>query len=181
MLQFQVASGGFLDVDSIIYGPTSNVIHSVERESEGKFTFTAEKKGVYKFCFSNMMSTLTPKTVSFQIVVGDLLDPNLAKIGTFLLYETAIWICCFLTRRFLLLKQNTWILLKDLLWDCQKVLRKFKTNKRTCVWENALIVIVRCFVFNKVISSLLLLTQIFCIIFSSHLPLLPISIMRIVI
>lgn len=80
MLQFQVASGGFLDVDVTIYGPSNNVIHQVERESEGKFTFTAEKKGFYKFCFSNMMSTLTPKTVSFNINVGDLMDPNLAKL-----------------------------------------------------------------------------------------------------
>lgn len=85
MLQFQVAAGGFLDIDVNVYGPDDQLVHSVERESEGKVTFTAEKKGQYKFCFSNMMSTLTPKTVSFNIAVGDLLDPNLAKLGSYFL------------------------------------------------------------------------------------------------
>eukprot|EP00695_Tsukubamonas_globosa_P000177 TRINITY_DN1130_c0_g1_i1.p1 TRINITY_DN1130_c0_g1~~TRINITY_DN1130_c0_g1_i1.p1 ORF type:complete len:201 (-),score=50.08 TRINITY_DN1130_c0_g1_i1:66-668(-) len=80
LLQFQVSSGGFLDIDVNIYNPDNNVIHSVTRESEGRFTFTSDKKGTYRFCFGNMMSTVTPKTVSFNIVAGDSLDPSLAKL-----------------------------------------------------------------------------------------------------
>lgn len=80
MLQYQVSSGGFLDIDLTVYDPSNTVIHKSERESEGKVTFNAEKVGHYKICFSNMMSTVTTKTVSFNIHVGDLLDPNLAKL-----------------------------------------------------------------------------------------------------
>jgi hypothetical protein len=80
LLQYQVSSGGFLDIDLHVYDPSNSLIHKSERESEGKITFNAEKAGHYKFCFSNMMSTVTTKTVSFNINVGDLLDPNLAKL-----------------------------------------------------------------------------------------------------
>jgi hypothetical protein len=31
-----------------------------------------------------MMSTLTPKTVMFNVHVGDALDPHLSKIGNFM-------------------------------------------------------------------------------------------------
>jgi hypothetical protein len=80
MLGFQVASGGFLDIDVVVYGPKGNIIYSVERESEGKFTYNTEDTGLYKLCFSNVMSTVTPKTVNFQINVGGPADPNLAKL-----------------------------------------------------------------------------------------------------
>lgn len=80
LLQFQVSSGGFLDIDLHVFDPTNSLIHKSERESEGKVTFNADKVGHYKFCFSNMMSTVTTKTVSFNVHIGDLLDPNLAKL-----------------------------------------------------------------------------------------------------
>lgn len=80
MLGFQVASGGFLDIDVAVYGPKGNVIYNAERESEGKFTFNAEEAGLYKICFSNVMSTVTPKTVNFQINIGGPSDPNVAKL-----------------------------------------------------------------------------------------------------
>lgn len=80
MVQYQVTAGGFLDIDLHVYAPGDVLIHSVERESEGKFTFVASHSGQFKFCFSNKMSTLTPKTVSFKIAVGDVLDPTLAQV-----------------------------------------------------------------------------------------------------
>lgn len=55
-------------------------MHQQERESEGKFSINADKKGTYKFCFSNKISTLTPKTVSFHISIGDFVDTNIAKL-----------------------------------------------------------------------------------------------------
>ena len=82
-VQFQVSSGGFLDIDFRLLSPNGDLVHSIERETEGKFTFTAPTTGDYQICFSNSMSTLTPKIVSFDVHVGDLLDPHLTKIGTF--------------------------------------------------------------------------------------------------
>jgi len=69
-LNFHVSSGGFMDLDVKIIAPDDRVIYSGERETEGKYSFTAENAGVYAFCFSNKMSTYTPKTVTFGIVVG---------------------------------------------------------------------------------------------------------------
>ena len=48
---FQVAEGGFLDIDVRIVGPDGKTIHSGERESNGKYTFAAHMDGVYQYCF----------------------------------------------------------------------------------------------------------------------------------
>ena len=55
-LMFEVAEGGFLDIDVRIEGPDGKVVHSGERESNGKYTFAAHMDGVYKYCFSNQAS-----------------------------------------------------------------------------------------------------------------------------
>merc|ERR1712036_129689 len=70
-LMFEVAEGGFLDIDVRIEGPDGRTVHSGERESNGKYTFAAHLDGVYKYCFSNQMSTMTPKIVMFNM---DILD-----------------------------------------------------------------------------------------------------------
>lgn len=53
-----------------MYDPSRRMIYEADRETEGSFAFSAELDGDYQICFSNRMSTLTPKTVSMFVIVG---------------------------------------------------------------------------------------------------------------
>ncbi|XP_046672513.1 transmembrane emp24 domain-containing protein-like isoform X2 [Homalodisca vitripennis] len=70
-LTFEISEGGFLDIDVKIVGPDGKVIYQGERETSGKYTFAAHLPGKYTYCFSNQMSTMTPKVVMFDMEVGD--------------------------------------------------------------------------------------------------------------
>lgn len=64
---FEVIEGGFYDIDVSIYDPDGNIIHQESKASSNKYTIEANKDGPYKYCFSNKMSTVTPKVVMFSI------------------------------------------------------------------------------------------------------------------
>lgn len=70
-LTFEIAEGGFLDIDVRIVGPDGRTIYQGERETSGKYTFAAHNSGVYTYCFSNKMSTMTPKVVMFNMAIGE--------------------------------------------------------------------------------------------------------------
>lgn len=65
----QVQTGGNFDIDYTVVGPTQKVILEGEKERQGDYVFTATEAGEYRFCFSNDMSTVSEKTVDFEIAV----------------------------------------------------------------------------------------------------------------
>eukprot|EP00058_Branchiostoma_floridae_P022183 XP_002607673.1 hypothetical protein BRAFLDRAFT_82884 [Branchiostoma floridae] len=70
-LEYQVVTGGHYDVDCLISDPNEKVLYKEIKKQYDTYTWTSEKKGVYKFCFSNEFSTFTHKTVYFDFMVGE--------------------------------------------------------------------------------------------------------------
>lgn len=89
-VQFQVLEGGHQDVDIKFTFKEKNSANGVERllmvaqrRSEEKYTFTVDQVGDYQFCFSNLMSLSSYKTINIvtmvtlprAVVVEEFMDP----------------------------------------------------------------------------------------------------------
>jgi hypothetical protein len=75
-MHFAVTTGGQLDIDVNVFGPDNQLIWAAEKEMEARILFKARIAGPHKFCFSNRMSTITAKTVTFAIHVGDSMEAD---------------------------------------------------------------------------------------------------------
>ncbi|GAA5949731.1 hypothetical protein JCM3765_007666 [Sporobolomyces pararoseus] len=65
---YQVAGGGHLDIDFTMTGPPNDkLMNQQHKKDTGTFSFTADTDGRFTYCFSNEMSTVTGKTVSFNV------------------------------------------------------------------------------------------------------------------
>lgn len=66
-ITYQVGEGGHLDIDFWLMDPEGDVLAKQIRQSTGSASITAEKDGRYEYCFSNQMSTMADKQVSFNV------------------------------------------------------------------------------------------------------------------
>lgn len=64
---YQVGGGGHLDIDFWLTDPEDRVLGKQVRQSTGSLSITAEKDGRHELCFSNQMSAVTDKMVSFNV------------------------------------------------------------------------------------------------------------------
>lgn len=68
---YMVTAGGSLDIEAVIRGPDGSVIWQSDRDEENRVLFKTRMVGRHSFCFSNKMSTVTPKIIAFSIMLGD--------------------------------------------------------------------------------------------------------------
>ncbi|KAH8830214.1 COPII-coated vesicle protein [Flagelloscypha sp. PMI_526] len=64
---YQVSGGGHMDIDFWLTDPTDKVLSKKIRQSTGSVSITAEKNGRHEYCFSNQMSAIADKVVSFNV------------------------------------------------------------------------------------------------------------------
>jgi hypothetical protein len=80
---YQVAGGGHLDIDFWVTNPRNEPMYQQSKKDTGTYAFTADVEwaalhsvrkwlmalvsGRYTYCFSNEFSTVTGKTVSFNV------------------------------------------------------------------------------------------------------------------
>ncbi|KDN42297.1 supernatant protein factor, C-terminal domain-containing protein [Tilletiaria anomala UBC 951] len=67
-LTYQVGGGGgHLDIDTTLTEPSGQRLYELYRKDTGTYSFTAQHDGRYEYCFSNEFSTVSDKTVSFNV------------------------------------------------------------------------------------------------------------------
>ncbi|XQJ29732.1 cop-coated vesicle membrane protein p24 precursor, putative [Leishmania guyanensis] len=83
-LHYIVTTGGAMDINCKIVAPDMSIVWDADRSTENRVLFKSRMPGSYAFCFSNRMSTVTEKVVSFSVMVGngnaeDVMRPKGAK------------------------------------------------------------------------------------------------------
>lgn len=74
---FQVISGGELDVSYWISSPSNRIIYTDVRKQGGQFQFKTDETGEYRFCFDNSFSRFAHKQVFFYLTTNDqYVDPH---------------------------------------------------------------------------------------------------------
>ncbi|KAJ3332635.1 Carboxypeptidase A4 [Blyttiomyces sp. JEL0837] len=66
-IYFEVYDGGALDIDFWVSGPDERIIYNVFKQTTQTFAFTADQEGTHTYCFSNQMSSVTAKVLTFTI------------------------------------------------------------------------------------------------------------------
>ncbi|SNX84271.1 related to EMP24 protein precursor [Melanopsichium pennsylvanicum] len=66
-LTYQVGGGGHLDIDVVLNDPKNRPLYKRDRQDTGTYSFTAQDDGRYSYCFSNEFSSVSDKTVSFNV------------------------------------------------------------------------------------------------------------------
>ncbi|KAJ3158068.1 p24 complex component [Geranomyces variabilis] len=66
-LSYEVAEGGSLDIDFVVYSPNSRPLYNQNGKSFGTFGFNAEIEGSYVYCFSNKQSSASEKRLAFTV------------------------------------------------------------------------------------------------------------------
>lgn len=64
---FQVGDGGNHDIDFKIYDPADRILVDVTKRTDGEYNTVAVLDGRHTYCFSNEMSTVTEKEISFNV------------------------------------------------------------------------------------------------------------------
>ncbi|PPQ83289.1 hypothetical protein CVT25_004028 [Psilocybe cyanescens] len=64
---YQVGEGGHLDIDFWLADPTGKVLGKQIKQSTGQLAVTAITDGRHEYCFSNQMSAIADKLVSFNV------------------------------------------------------------------------------------------------------------------
>ncbi|CAL1700560.1 unnamed protein product [Somion occarium] len=64
---YQVGGGGHLDIDFWLTDPEGQALDKRIKQTTGTASMTAAKDGRYEYCFSNQMSTVVDKIVSFNV------------------------------------------------------------------------------------------------------------------
>jgi len=64
---YQVGGGGHLDIDFWLSDPDMQAMQKQLKQSQGTVSITAKKDGRHEYCFSNQMSSIADKIVSFNV------------------------------------------------------------------------------------------------------------------
>lgn len=73
---YQVISGGELDISYWITTPSNRILFTEAKKQGGQFQFKSEETGEYRFCFDNSFSRFAKKQVFFYLSSNDaFIDP----------------------------------------------------------------------------------------------------------